>query len=340
MKTPSTNSSEMGRLTAPWNDARTLSGATTVESRNLDHAGRNFTDSSLSRDKNPAFDAILPSPLSPVEERKSILGGHDVRVKLTTTKILLKGEDLYDTACPDGSPPIIVDQRTGRPSPAVYTKAAQRVVSAKKLIEYKVFQLDQTVPPYGHGHGHGREASMSVSVSVSLPPAAVVATSSPPAVAARRTAVSSPEDPFGDRNLKRVSEGGDKSSSHRNDDSSSSNNNDNNSNNNYSDNTNTNKIVSHVENDIKLKMTAILSKYQHFGGEALEEAESLVDLALEVDCSPLIAYLRIGKKETKESMKLAINQWLGQAVEHVLSLSDSIEVENTFSSNFISDGKK
>ena len=330
MKPPSTNSSEISTLSGTWNDARTLSGATTAESRTVEYGGRNFTDSTLLRVKNPAADATLPSPLSlPAEERKPILGGHDVRVKLTTTKMLSKGDDLYDTACPDGSPPIIVDQRTGRPSPSVYTKAAQRVASAKKLIEYKVFQLDQTVSR----HVHGRDASSSISA----PPATVVATSPSPPIATRRTAASSPEDPFGDRNLKKISEGGGtKNSCRSNESSSSSNNNDNNINND----TNTTKIVSNEENEMKLKVTAILSKYQHFGGEALEEAESLVDLALEVDCSPLITYLQIGTGDSKQSMKSAISKWLGQALEHVLRLSESIEVENTLASNLISNSKK
>ena len=333
---PTISSSDKSEILAPLNGDRTLSDVSTTETRSSEIGVHGFSDSyshfAILRGEHHDPD---PTVLSDAREVKMpILRGHDLRVKLTTTKMLSKGDDLYDTACPEGLRPITVDQRSGRPSPTVNTKAAQKIVSAKKLIEYRVFQVDNTRTKFPHiGSTNNNSSSYSTGSIFPQPPAVlpVSASSSPLSTRTKGASISSPEDPFGDRNLQKRGGGGGKGGGHMQNSPCSNSNN------------SVNKEIS--GNPISLNLTAVLSKYQYFGGEALEEAESLVDLTVTVDCSPLIRYLkeRSGKAagevgESVEVMRVAVDKWLGEVLENVLQISERIEAENASQLNSESEG--
>lgn len=76
---------------------------------------------------------------------------------------------------------------------------------------------------------------------------------------------------------------------------------------------------------ISINTVVVLSKYQQYEGESLEDGGTLVDLSLEVDCSPLTQYLREKSLTEAHITGENIDIWLKSLFDHITQLCERID---------------
>lgn len=231
------------------------------------------------------------------ELQEVMLKGVDTRIKLSTAKPLHPGDPLYEVACPMGAAPILFDKADNQnPHPSTLLKSGHKVVFAKKLLQYKLYK-------YVH----------SLEVPTSAPPKTENAAL----------------DPFGDR-ARDPSRSRDSIDSCNTSGSATPITISNDNNNTINNNINISRINNSSNNNIcsetlSVNTVVVLSNYQQYEGDGLEDGGALVDLALEVDCSPLAQYLREKSLTEAHITREKIDIWFRSLFDHIATLCERIE---------------
>lgn len=241
-----------------------------------------------------------PTP-SPSAIRASMLRSHDVKIKLSSTKCLQPEDALYDAACPLGSSPIDLSTADPHlhPIPSSSLKPGHKVVSVKRLMEYKLFRkkIEVKLPP----------PSFDLYSACSDTNVDTVSTASGAEGEDREKVIS----------LQYSASSG---SSNSNDSSVRSDTNNNNDNNDGSSNSSSKRGRS-----IDIEAVAVLSKCHRFEGESLEDHGPVVTLSLEIACEPLTQYLRT--RHTQQQAQVTrenIDTWFKHLFDHIATLSDNL----------------
>jgi hypothetical protein len=280
-----------------------------------------------------------PKKAPSFEELKEVmLRGVDTRIKLSTAKSLIAGDPLYEAACPKGAAPISFDKANQMPYPSMHLKSGHKVVFAKKLLNYKLFK-----------HVH------SVKVPTSLKSRSENTALDP--FGDRRDSIKSRESGSGDNsgsmtptniNNSNSINSNNSNTNHISSNHSITNNNilTNHNNSNHTI-TNHNSINSNISNThsninmnsnnsnsssinngsdiISINTVVVLSKYQQYEGDGLEDGGTLVDLSLEVDCSPLTQFLREKSLTEAHITRENIDIWLKSLFDHITQLCERID---------------
>jgi hypothetical protein len=240
-----------------------------------------------------------PTP-SPSAIRASVLRSHDVKIKLSSTKCLQQEDALYDAACPLGGAPIDLSTADPypHPIPSSSLKPGHKVVSVKRLMEYKLFRkkIEVKLP----------SPSFDLYSACSDTNVDTVSTASSIEGEGREKVIS----------LQHSASSG--SSSNDSSVKSYANNNDNSNNN--SSNSSSNRGRS-----IDIEAVAVLSKCHRYEGESLEDCGPLVTLSLEIACEPLTQYLLTRHNQQQAQVtRENIDTWFKHLFDHIATLSDNL----------------
>ena len=277
------------------------SNNTTMEYTSAGNPDRGYEDVNLAARVEP----------TPSEIKDSVLRSHDVKIKLSSTKMLQPEDALYDAACPLGTSPIDLNITDSHPIPvpvpSSLLKSGHKVVSAKQLRAYKLFKkrIEVKLP------------SPSLDLYATCSDTNTNATPAASSVKNEGKANAIPLQFFPE-----LCEFGTSSSSNS---SSSSSSNNNNSNSNNNDNNNNIRFRSRALQTIDIEAVAVLSMCRRYEGEALEDCGPVVNLSLEIACEPLTQYLQTRHvQQQAEITRENIDIWFSHLFDHIATLSDSL----------------
>ena len=230
---------------------------------------------------------------------------HDVKIKLSSTKMLQPEDALYDAACPLGSSPIdlLTTDSHPIPVPSSLLKSGHKVVSAKQLLAYKLFKkrIEVKLP----------SPSLDLYASCSD-----TNTDAAPAASSVKNEGKAKAIPL--QFFPELCEFGTSSSNSSNNNNSDNNNNENKSNNN-------NSIRSRSLQTMDIEAVAVLSMCRRYEGEALDYCGPVVNLSLEIACEPLTQYLQTRHvQQQAEITRENIDIWFTHLFDHIATLSDSL----------------
>ena len=252
---------------------------------------------------------------TPSEIKASVLRSHDVKIKLSSTKMLQPEDALYDAACPLGTPPINLNITDSHPIPvpvpSSLLKSGHKVVSAKQLLAYKLFKkrIEVKLP------------SPSLDLYASCSDTNTDATPAASSVKNEGKAKAIPLQFFPEL-CEFGTSSSSSSSSSSNNINSDSNKNDNNSNSNSN---NSVRFRSRALQTIDIEAVAVLSMCRRYEGEALDDCGPVVNLSLEIACEPLTQYLQTRHvKQQAEITRENIDIWFSHLFDHIATLSDSL----------------
>lgn len=243
---------------------------------------------------------------TPSEIKTSVLRSHDVKIKLSSTKMLQPEDALYDAACPLGTSPIDLFTTDSHPIPVPSSllKSGHKVVSAKQLLAYKLFKkrIEVKLP------------SPSLDLYAACSDTNTDAASAASSVKNEGKAKAIPLQFFPE-----LCEFGTSSSN------SSNNNSNSNSDNNNNENNNNNSIRSRSLQTMDIEAVAVLSMCRRYEGEALEDCGPVINLSLEIACEPLTQYLQTRHvQQQAEITRENIDIWFTHLFDHIATLSDSL----------------
>ena len=280
-----------------------------------------------------------PKKVHTLEEMKEVmLKGVDTRIKLSTAKSLVEGDPLYEAACPKGAAPIAFDKANQLPYPSMHLKSGHKVVFAKKLLQYKLFKHVHSIEvptsnvsstenaaldPFGDRRdaAKSRETGSGSSSGTATPIKNGNSNSNTTTTSTNTTTTSTNTSNASNTNTNTNYISSNKIITSNN---TITNHNNTNVKSNININSNSNSI-NNSSDVICINTVVVLSKYQQYEGDGLEDGGTLVDLSLEVDCSPLTQYLREKSLTEAHITRENIDIWLRSLFDHITQLCERLD---------------